>query len=383
MAGLLGQRLKTASRRFNSLLGGVIPADNAGGLLGEQEAQAAQRQAQLMMASSLLQSSGPSQMPTSFGQALGSALPQALQAQQQGIDVGLDRQMFPLQKQLLEAQIAQAGAPGKPQLGTITLESNGKQRTLRQGDPEVDALLQQGWTEVRTPAAQVNVNSGPNLPSAPSGQGYLPDPSSPFGFRLADIPGAVKPPDELDQPVPVTELSRLRAPDGSSLPMGTTRRQAQEIGAVIVSEAAQQRSQQVKSALGMLEQLKGMQSKIDESGVIRGVGSNVLARLANGLGNAIGALIGTDSAETRTVFKDLSRGTIAPLIRALGESGSLSDGDVNRALDLLPDNAGWVPDSTTLANDKLLELEQIFKRAAENLGTNGSEIDNDPLGLRK
>jgi hypothetical protein len=68
-------------QRFNGLLDRLIPADNMGGLLAPMEAQAAQRQAQMMLGAGLLQGASPSRMPTSLGGLLGAALPQAMQFQ--------------------------------------------------------------------------------------------------------------------------------------------------------------------------------------------------------------------------------------------------------------------------------------------------------------
>lgn len=148
-------RLKAANQRFNGLLGGIVPQNDAGGLLGFEDADQARRQGQLALGASLLQASGPSLTPSTFGSNLGGALMNAQVAQNQGLDSAL-------QRQLLMAQIGHLQAPParSTELGTITLESNGQQRTLRRIDPEVDKLLQGGWTEVKTPAAQINLDSG-------------------------------------------------------------------------------------------------------------------------------------------------------------------------------------------------------------------------------
>ena len=51
--------------------------------------------------------------------------------------------------------------PDKPDMQTITLGMDGQQRTLRRGDPEADTLMRTGWTEIRAPAAEVNIADKP------------------------------------------------------------------------------------------------------------------------------------------------------------------------------------------------------------------------------
>jgi len=58
----------------------------------------------------------------------------------------------------------QAGpTPKKEEIGTITLQDpqdSKIQKTFRRVDNNVDLLLSKGWTEVKTPAAQVNIDMG-------------------------------------------------------------------------------------------------------------------------------------------------------------------------------------------------------------------------------
>jgi hypothetical protein len=81
-------------QRFNGLLDRLMPADDMGGLLSSGDAQAAQRQAQMALASGLLQAASPSRMPISFGGAIGSALPQAMHVQSERQMDALRNQQF-------------------------------------------------------------------------------------------------------------------------------------------------------------------------------------------------------------------------------------------------------------------------------------------------
>lgn len=85
--------------RMGGMLGG---GQSFGGLLGEDEKKAAQRQALMAMAAQLMSASGPSQQRVSFGQALGPALMAGQQAYGQA---GQDA----LQAMLLKTKLQTAG----------------------------------------------------------------------------------------------------------------------------------------------------------------------------------------------------------------------------------------------------------------------------------
>jgi hypothetical protein len=88
-------------------LGGLFGGGSYGGLLGEDEQKAAQRQALMAMASQLMAAGGPSSTPVSFGQALGPALMAGQQAQQQS---GQDM----LQAMLLKTKLQKGSETKKP-----------------------------------------------------------------------------------------------------------------------------------------------------------------------------------------------------------------------------------------------------------------------------
>lgn len=71
---------------FMDHLGGLLGGSSYGGLLGEEEQKAAQRQGLLALGAQLMSASGPSPTRVSFGQALGPALMAGQQAQRQSGD---------------------------------------------------------------------------------------------------------------------------------------------------------------------------------------------------------------------------------------------------------------------------------------------------------
>lgn len=102
--------------RIGGMLGG---GQTFGGLLGEDEKKAAQRQALMAMASQLMGASGPSQQRVSFGQALGPALMAGQQAYGQA---GQDA----LQAMLLKAKLQQKDKPKRYVVNGALVDESGK-----------------------------------------------------------------------------------------------------------------------------------------------------------------------------------------------------------------------------------------------------------------
>jgi hypothetical protein len=357
--------------RFNNFLNRMVPpSPNLGGLLSAGDQREAANQYRATLASGLLSAAGPQRRPVSLGQAIGNALPEAMSARSDRIESGIRNDMLRRQIEEIDRRRGASSALNDFIAGSSSLT------------PELKSFV--GTAAKIDPSAAMGMLArvpgllGPVQPEISDAGRKLRDVGATLGrdlterevFALSGASGLFDPADnELDKPLSPTDLGRVRRPDGSAFPLGTTFREAQEGHAGVFSADDLKRKQSVDSALGLLNDLKKLQGDIDESGVIPGVGSNMLARLANGVGNAIGAVVGTEASDARAVFRDLSRGTIAPLVRTLGDAGALSDGDVERALALLPDNGGLLPDSTRLAGAKLDELEQIFRRAAAGLST--------------
>lgn len=169
------------------------------------------------------------------------------------------------------------------------------------------------------------------------------------------------------EPIPATQIPNVRLPDGSSPEIGTTWGQARQAGARVYSAADLARQENVERAVHTLDRLEDM--ALGENGVFVDNGgsiltNNVLARFANGIANGMGSLVGTEDAQRRAVFDSTSRGVLASLVRSLGESGALSDGDMQRALELIP-TLGAVPTTERQARMQFGELRTLLTRGAE------------------
>lgn len=168
--------------------------------------------------------------------------------------------------------------------------------------------------------------------------------------------------ENLNLPIPIPQLNSVRLPDGSPVPLGTTFAEARAAGAQISNQTERDRLQQADAALSVINQLEEL--AIGEDGVLSNVDTGFLNRAVAGLGFGLEILEQNDPRAS--LFRDLSQGTIGPLIRSLGEKGALSDGDVNRALSLLP-SIFPLPDSGPVATQKLKDLRGLISKGVSNL----------------
>lgn len=176
---------------------------------------------------------------------------------------------------------------------------------------------------------------------------------------------------KLDEPIPLTQLGKVRLPNGQVAPIGTTFRQAQGLGAKVVPEAEHDRSVQADTALGILNELEAL--AIGPDGIFQEVQPGLANRAGAALDFALDSLTQDDPKASR--FQDLSQSTIAPFVRFLGESGALAEGDVSRALGLLP-NIFPLPDTGEVAREKLKTLRGIIERGVRKLNSPVVTLDD-------
>ncbi len=339
------------------------------------------------LAIGLLAASGPRPVGTSsFGSRLGEAFQFASAAE----DARLQREMIQRQLDELERQRTQ----GSSLEGLIQKLSAGRSPTLSR--QQADILSAAAQTDPRGATAALLDLLKPAAPPALSETGEkLRDVKDMLGRELTErealtLAGAgelfevSEDDDEADEPLSPTDLARVRQSNGSPFPFGTTAREAQEAGARVFSESELAGQRNVSRALGTLDTLEQM--AVGPDGVFRDEGgsvvtNNILGRLGSGLANGIGWLLGTEDSVRREVFTDTARGSISSLVRSFGEAGALSDGDVARALGLIP-TLGSSPDTEEKAKAKFRELRRIIERGVHNLGgSSGGSPDGSRINL--
>ncbi|MBT8349298.1 MAG: hypothetical protein HKP62_07635, partial [Sulfurovum sp.] len=164
-----------------------------------------------------------------------------------------------------------------------------------------------------------------------------------------------------DAVIPSSEVKNFLYPDGSHpLPGTTTYNQAYGQGATYLTESEQKETRDVKSALALTRNMRGHLENIykdwDSSNPIMSR-AELLKRVAK---NKI-----TQEDVPLTKYERLKKGTLAKLIRAMGEKGALAEGDVERGLTL---TASFfpIPDSKEVAFGLFDELEAILTKAEVN-----------------
>lgn len=91
-------------------------------------------------------------------------------------------------------------------------------------------------------------------------------------------------------------------------------------------------------------------------------------------------------AANTKIYDDFVSGSIAPLVRALGESGALATEDIQRALKLPPSAmTAYTPYTTSIGRTKFSELRKLLKIPNENKNSQGvgRVIDFNDLPKRK
>lgn len=194
------------------------------------------------------------------------------------------------------------------------------------------------------------------------------EPETPFGGLFAGVPEGFEPVgfdigpsgkptlkfkrSELDKPLSPAELKSLRTAEGEKLPVGTTGREAEAAGARSVSAAEEAIELGQRGAQAVLGRLDELVNEVFPEGEFF-----ERARAAPGLA----ATFVTQDDPNVALYESLRKGTLAPIIRAMGEKGALAEGDVQRAIELLP-KLFPVPDSKEVAKRKLGQIREILSK---------------------
>ena len=105
---------------------------------------------------------------------------------------------------------------------------------------------------------------------------------------------------------------------------------------------------------GALNVVSSLESLYNSFGGAQGIiGGNV----TNALNTATGGAFNSEVA----AYNDMIGGSLAPIIKAMGDSGNLSDSDMKRARDFIP----AVTDSPEKARIKFRELKNLLNQARQ------------------
>lgn len=312
-ADLEGTALASFINRLQGLLSGAesraFPLNSFGGLLSPEAAQEAQRQSKLAAAGGLLGASVGQPVPTNPMANLANALQLGNQVQQQ---VPLQE----LQQRLIQSQL------GLNQARTV-------------------AALQPGQGRAETADLRnARALSDKSIPQEVRDQ-----------LRRQLTPGN----ENLNVPISIAGLNSLVDSEGNHPPPGTTFAEAAQLGYKTANAAEQTRGTAGRSATGILDQMEEL--AFGEDGVFIGSQPGLTNRAFETAQTGLDLLTQENPNVSR--YHDMSRATVAPLIRYLGEVGALAEGDVQRALGLQP-RLFPMKDTEEVAKNKFIALRQIL-----------------------
>lgn len=297
------------------------------------------------------------------GQGLGALMPQAVQQRQQQAQFA--ERLNPMQRQFLSMQ-AQTDPQGAMQnVGGLLFEEDGLSTEIAEAERALGRPL--------TAAERlkfVGVEQSPEQRKAAFLEGRGIDITPEIARELVSAGGTtvnVGGDSPLDELIPISSIDDVRMPDGNPVPIGTTFRQANQAGAQVLSSDEQKALSNAESARAILNELE--QLATGEEGIFSSVEPGFLNRVSAALDFGLQTLTQEDPRVSR--FRDLSRGSISRFVRTLGERGALAEGDVNRALGLVP-RIFPLPDTGQVAKDKINDLRSIIKKGVRNLNRQGS-----------
>lgn len=156
-----------------------------------------------------------------------------------------------------------------------------------------------------------------------------------------------------DKPVSITDLARLELPDGSPVPPGTLYSELPRLGARIVTSDERKDATKKEAALRIVDHARSYADLFE-------VSPGLLNRVA-AAGEA-GRQLLTQENPRYAEYHSYVNGVLSPVVKALGESGALAEGDVGRASALFPEVFPF-PDTKEVADSKFNALESILRPA--------------------
>ena len=157
----------------------------------------------------------------------------------------------------------------------------------------------------------------------------------------------------------ITDLKNLVHPEtGEHPPLGTTMEEAGRRGYKATTAAEQAVVIGARGAEATLARLEELTNKVfsgKEQG-LQGRGKLKAKFTTERL---------TQSNNDLALLESFGKGTLAPLIRAVGEKGNLANQDIERALKLIPNTGegAELPDTPSVAKGKIKQLKKWFRDA--------------------
>lgn len=223
--------------------------------------------------------------------------------------------------------------------GTFAMPTQIKAKSATPVAVEVTSPDRSKRTQFVYPRVEAARGQTPRLGPKPTG-----------GTQAPQGPGIQTAPSELDMIVPESDLTKYRDANGRPAPAGSTLRWLKENGYNPVSSATESSILSGKQVNATLNVLDGYVKKIFTA-------ESPMQRVLQAPSAMYG--VASQSNKDAVLYDGFAQGTLAPLIRAFGEKGNLSDTDIKRAMNLVP--RYWpVPDTKEVAQGKVKILKGLI-----------------------
>lgn len=157
-----------------------------------------------------------------------------------------------------------------------------------------------------------------------------------------------------DKGLSVNDALKMVNNEGEHPAPGMSPNEAIASGFRLVDTESQKAGRKFETAGNVLDQLEALATP-----VFAGVKPGLPNRVAAGV--ELGGKRMSQEDTSVSEYASFAEGTVAPLIKALGESGNLATEDVNRGLALLP-TLYPVPDTKEVAENKIANLRKLIEK---------------------
>jgi hypothetical protein len=176
----------------------------------------------------------------------------------------------------------------------------------------------------------------------------------------------LKAPGAMDLPIKEDDIPMWINPKTMTSPqVGVTPKQAEAQGYKRMTSQGREKVDALKGVGNVLDNIESLMSKVFGPSDEAGQKGWMIERGFGGTNRALTAW--TQSNPDAAELKSRIDGTLAPLIRAAGEKGALSDTDIKRAISLMPN----LRDTPEVAWRKMVGLRSLFNEIQQNTISGG------------
>lgn len=244
--------------------------------------------------------------------------------------------------------------------GRLNAQLDSNDRLTRQGDERIG--ISRDMLGERRRANDLRENEIKYMPITVPGKGTFNVQVPKFGGTGGPSLNIQTSPADKQEAIPQAELPLwVNTKTLETPPVGMTPIEAQDAGYKRVTTGQKDVVNSMGSVSKIIDQIRGLMDSVYPKT------ENFSERITGGVSRYVGAKTQTNTEAAK--LQKLLKGTLAPIIRSLGEKGALSDGDVKRAIELFP----ALTDDADVAWGAIEQIQNILDGAKDQaLGVSGT-----------